>query len=196
MAIKGGRVKFWSWEREIMSYTHLIRQTQTSHSHKCLPLSLNPIRTRTLLNIKCLIIKFVNGGKFFWCISILRFLQNISLKISNMIKESIFFARFKNALVRKWKNNFIEMFFFLEGCYDYAVPEAGTIPLLSQEQTLPLPRPHFNSNASDISRATTRSSKTEGKKVKQCATNFLLPQKKYPQTCEIFVKYVFDLIRF
>lgn len=50
-----------------------------------------------------------------------------------------------------------------DGCYDYAIPEAGTIPLLSPEHTLP--RPHINSVGSDISRVTSKSSKTDGKKV-------------------------------
>lgn len=53
--------------------------------------------------------------------------------------------------------------FFSEGCYDYAIPEAGTIPLLSPEHTLA--RPHINSVGSDISRATSKSLKTDGKKV-------------------------------
>lgn len=62
------------------------------------------------------------------------------------------------------EGNPLKAIYFSDGCYDYAVPEMGTVPLLGPDQTLPLPRPHINSVGSDISRATSRSLKTDGKK--------------------------------
>lgn len=63
-----------------------------------------------------------------------------------------------------------ESFSSIEGCYDYAVPEAGTMPLLSPEQNIPIFTSHINNIGSDISQVT-KSSKTDGKKVKILYSN-------------------------
>lgn len=73
-------------------------------------------------------------------------------------------------------------FFIVDSCYDYAVPEMGTVPLLSPDQTLPLQRPHINSVGSDVSRSTGKSSKSDGKKVSQLENYVYIHLYEYKYT--------------
>lgn len=49
--------------------------------------------------------------------------------------------------------------------YDYAVPEAGTLPLLGNENSIPMARNRLSSFSTKGQRVSLRSTQSEGKRV-------------------------------